>query len=107
MSQRDLTNDFLANNTVAQQGRAADENPCVGSSILSRMNGNDNSRHVRVWFAKLFCLGSSVGRAGRGSSSLSAGAIIAALLNTDRNSAGVGQPLPQRKKEDRFPMIRF
>ena len=63
MSQRDLTNDFLANNTLAQQGRAADENPCVGSSILSRMNGNDNSRHVRVWFAKLFCLGSSVGRA--------------------------------------------
>ena len=63
MSQRDLTNDFLANNTLAQQGRAVDENPCVGSSILSRMNGNDNSRHVRVWFAKLFCLGSSVGRA--------------------------------------------
>ena len=53
---------FLANNTLAQQGRAADENPYVGSSILSRMNGNDNSRHVRVWFAKLFCLGSSVGR---------------------------------------------
>ena len=63
MSQRDLTNDFLANNTVAQQGRAADENPCVGGSNPSRMNGNDNSRHVRVWFAKLFCLGSSVGRA--------------------------------------------
>ena len=50
-------------NTLAQQGRAADENPRVGSSILSRMNGNDNSRHVRVWFANLFCLGSSVGRA--------------------------------------------
>ena len=63
MSQRDLTNDFLANNTLAQQGRAADENPCVGSSILSRMNGNDNSKHVKVWFAKLFCLSSSVGRA--------------------------------------------
>ena len=41
------------------------------------------------------------------SSSLSAGAIIAALLNTGRNSAGVGQPLPQRKKEDGFPAIRF
>ena len=42
-----------------------------------------------------------------GSSSLSAGAIIAALLNTGLNSAGVGQPLPQRKKEDGFPVIRF
>ena len=42
-----------------------------------------------------------------GSSSLSAGAIIAALLNTGLNSAGVGQPLPQRKKEDGFPAIRF
>ena len=42
-----------------------------------------------------------------GSSSLSAGVIIAALLNTGLNSAGVGQPLPQRKKEDGFPVIRF
>ena len=61
------------------------------------MNGNDNSRHVRVWFAKLFDWVAQQGRAADenpcvGSSSLSAGAIIAVLLNTGRNSAGVGQP---------------
>ena len=72
------------------------------------MNGNDNSRHVRVWFAKFFCLGSSVGRAAHfnervGSSSLSAGVIIAVLLNTGRNSAGVGQPLTPAKEGRRIP----
>lgn len=38
-----------------------------------------------------------------GSSSLSAGAIIAALLNTGRNSAGVGQPLTPVKEGRRIP----
>ena len=31
--------------------------------------------------------------------------MIIALLNTGLNSAGAGQPLPQRKKEEGFPII--